>query len=165
MNAAFRRALFAICAVAMFSAPSLAHAYTPTQSAAVMAKAKNDALAKARSAALIKAQSQATSKARTETIERARTLLRVKFAVQAETQRRVVAATKAAETNAAILSAAQPRFATTPPTRVNQLAMTKSPIAPVSAPLGQIRALTSHGATHGSGTPTAATHASASSHR
>ncbi len=165
MNVTFHRTIFAVCAVAVFSAPGLAHAYTPTQSAAVMTKMKGDTLAKAKAAAVIKAQSQATSKARTDTIERARTLLRAKIAVQAETQRRVVAATKAAEANAAVLSAAHPGFATTPPARIAPLAAAKSQTVPASAPLGRIRALTSHDATHGSRTPAAAPHASASSHR
>jgi colicin import membrane protein len=81
------------------------HALTPSQSAAVAAKARADALARARAQAAAKARADAVAKARTDAVAKSKALTIARQSIQSETQRRTQAAEKAAQAQVQIKTA------------------------------------------------------------
>ena len=162
MDPTVARSMLLACAIAL-APPGGAHAFTPAQSAALTAKTQSETAARLKAAALVRAQALASIKAKSATVDQAKTLLRVKLAVQAETQRRVVAATQAAEANAAVLAAAQPHIQTTLPTHPTRVATSKPRGAQFAAHPPHLHGFGSHA--HAAGSSGGASHAGTGGHR
>ena len=105
---AMKRILRVFVAVAAIAPAGLAvpvHAWTPSQSAAVAAKARSDALARARAQAAAKARADAVAKARTDATAKSKAFAIARQSVRTETQRRTQAADKAAQAQVQIKTA------------------------------------------------------------
>jgi hypothetical protein len=121
---AMKRILRVFVAVAAIAPAGLAvpvHALTPSQSAAVAAKARADALTRARAQAAAKARTDAAAKARTDATAKSKALAIARHNVQSETRRRTEAAEKAAQAQMQIRTAnVQPQVKSASTPRVAQ---------------------------------------------
>jgi colicin import membrane protein len=118
------RIFVAVAAVAAIAPAGLAvpvHALTPSQSAAVAAKARADALARAKAQATAKARADAVAKARADATAKSKALVMARHNVQSETRRRTEAAEKAAQAQMQIRTAnVQPQLKSAGTQRVAQ---------------------------------------------
>ena len=99
------RVFVAVAAIAPAGLAVSVHALTPSQSAAVAAKARADALVRARAQAAAKARADALAKARTDAVAKSKALAMARQSVQSETNRRTQAAERAAQAQVQIKTA------------------------------------------------------------
>ncbi len=99
------RVFVAVAAIAPAGLVVPVHAWTPSQSAAVAAKARADALARARAQAAAKARTDAAAKARVDATAKSKAFAIARQSVRTETQRRTEAADKAAQAQVQIKTA------------------------------------------------------------
>jgi hypothetical protein len=99
--------LVSAAVVAALAPPTVSHALTPAQSAAVTMKAKADAGAKTKAQALSKARTEAlVQKAKGDTVAKTRATWQLKQGVRLEVKRRTEAADKAAKLHRQIVRTA-----------------------------------------------------------